>query len=74
MGIGSPIVLKSSQLDNPSALSWTGTQQPRKNLGYGMPPLYPGTQILLMLGILINSSNKGLALQGAIKEKCEDHL
>ena len=54
MGIGSPTVLKSLQLGSPSALSWTGTQQQRKNLGYGMPPLYRDIQILPIVGISKN--------------------
>ena len=74
MDIGLHTVLKSSQLGSPSALSWTGTQQPRKNPGYGMPPLYPGTLILPIVGISINLSNKGLVLQDAIKEKYEGQL
>ena len=54
LGIGLPTVLKSSQLVSPSALSWMGTQQPRKNLGYGMPPLYRDIQIHPIPGISKN--------------------
>ena len=37
-------------------------------------PLYLGTLTPPIVGISINLSNKGLVLQGAIKEKYEDHL